>query len=94
LIENATAAENARAACEKETNMRSLMTPMATVATILLLAPAHVLSQDLPNQRAVPGNEAPAGPYIFYWGPVRARRLRADPRTHGGIGCTTGAGGI
>jgi len=41
---------------------------MGRVATILLLTPACAMSQDLPNSRAVPGNEAPAGPYILSWG--------------------------
>ena len=50
--------------------MKTLMTAMVMAATILLLAPAYAMSQDLPNQRAAPGSEAPAGPYIFYWGNV------------------------
>jgi hypothetical protein len=53
-----------------EKNVKSSVTAMATVATVLLLAPTRAMSQELPNSRALPGNEAPAGPYVLSWGIV------------------------
>ena len=49
--------------------MRTLSLAIA-VGTVLLMAPAKMPAQDVVNSRAVPGNEAPAGPHILYWGPV------------------------
>jgi hypothetical protein len=51
-------------------NMKRMMIAMGMAATTLLFVPAHGRSQDLPGQRAMPGSDAPAGPYSFYWGPV------------------------
>jgi hypothetical protein len=50
--------------------MKSSVTAVGIVATILLLAPACAMSQELPNSRAMPGNLAPAGPYILAWDTV------------------------
>ncbi|HWB14192.1 MAG TPA: hypothetical protein VG826_33505 [Pirellulales bacterium] len=50
--------------------MKRSVTAMGMTATILLATPIFAMSQDLPYQRDMPGNDAPAGPYMFYWGPV------------------------
>ncbi len=35
--------------------------------------------QELPGSRATPGNDAPAGPYMFYWGPPSAQVPHGRP---------------
>jgi hypothetical protein len=47
--------------------MRILTTWLVLVG-LSFFAAGSALGQDLPNSRAMPGNDAPAGPYIFYWG--------------------------
>ena len=47
--------------------MRTLTT-LAFMLAVLLLIAGTAAGQDLLGSRAMPGNEAPAGPYLFYWG--------------------------
>ncbi|HET6880623.1 MAG TPA: hypothetical protein VFI31_10735 [Pirellulales bacterium] len=46
-----------------------ILTTLLVFGVIAYLAARSAPRQDLPGSRAMPGNEAPAGPYIFYWGP-------------------------
>lgn len=47
--------------------MRTML--LIAVAGIMALAvPVYSAAQDVPNSRLMPGNDAPAGPHIFYWG--------------------------
>lgn len=57
--------------------MRSLTMFVVTAAVALGVRPA--VSQDIPNTRVVPGNDAPPGPYILYWGPVSTTAPRGKP---------------
>jgi hypothetical protein len=51
--------------CQMDIALTRILTVLA-----LVLVPAAASGQDLANSRAMPGNEAPAGPHIFYWGPL------------------------
>lgn len=43
---------------------------MALVVAVVLVSSPAVWGQDIPGSRVMPGNDAPAGPYILYWGPA------------------------
>ncbi|HVA47994.1 MAG TPA: hypothetical protein VNH11_16615 [Pirellulales bacterium] len=49
-----------------------LTAPAAVAAGVMLVAATTASAQDVTNSRAMPGNEAPAGPHVFYWGPPSA----------------------
>jgi hypothetical protein len=42
----------------------------ALIVSIVLASGTAAWSQDIPGSRAAPGNDAPAGPYMLYWGPA------------------------
>jgi hypothetical protein len=51
--------------------MRTLTTSLALLAVAIgafLLETDRAVGQDIPGSRAMPGNDAPSGPYRFYWG--------------------------
>lgn len=59
--------------------MRIQVASFSTVLGVVLLAPACAESQDIPNSRSMPANEAPAGPYIFYWGGISQTAPQGRP---------------
>lgn len=57
--------------------MRSLSNTL--VVAIVLAVSGSAAGQDIPGTRAMPGNDAPAGPYILYWGPASQLRPQGNP---------------
>lgn len=56
--------------------MRILTTSLVVAVS---LAASSAVSQDIPGSRLMPGNDAPAGPYLFYWGPVSQTAPHGKP---------------
>lgn len=57
--------------------MRNL--PKTLVVAIALAFNASTEAQDIPGSRTMPGNDAPSGPYILYWGPASQARPEGKP---------------
>lgn len=62
--------------------MRILTLTLALAVTGLLLLADAVSGQDLPGSRTMPGNEAPAGPFMLYWGPPSSEAPHGRPTNH------------
>lgn len=62
--------------------MRTLPTAAGLVLTVFLFVAATASAQDVPDSRATPGNDAPAGPHVFYWGPASQTAPHGRPENH------------
>jgi hypothetical protein len=52
---------------------------MFVVTAAVTFSARSAVSQDIPNTRVMPGSEAPAGPYILYWGPISQAAPQGKP---------------
>lgn len=57
----------------------SAKTTIGAAVAVLMTFAATAAAQDVANSRAMPGNVAPAGPYIFYWGPLSDAHPKGRP---------------
>lgn len=64
------------------TIFRILRVPGTIVGVVLAAAASVAGAQDVSNSRAMPGNEAPAGPYVYSWGQVSPNAPKGRPENH------------